>query len=374
MDDSKRYIRDGLIIVQDGTIQEIGNYKQLSKTYTGPVQDLGHCVIVPGLINAHTHLELSHLQGQTVLEQGFETWVKSLLQQQLNKIDQKTLNATLSQLEQTGTICIGDISTHSPQTVHKTLKQSQFHYRLFLEFLGFKPPKTDNIDWPSHISPNKTKEVSVAGHALYSTHPSTLQLLKNWTTQNHRPFSLHLAENPGEVELFTTGRGELADFLIDSLLPENFIPPYTTPVRYADQLGLLDHNTLAVHCVYANSADIKILAERNTSVCLCPRSNYNINQDIPPWEEMLEHGVALCLGTDSLCSNTDLNLWNELEDLLQKSTKETPLIELVKLLTINPARALKVEDFLGSLERGKKGCFTIIPEEFTHNIPITKSS
>lgn len=372
MDNSGRLISNGLLIVKDNTVQEIGDYKQLSKTYNGPVQDLGDCAIVPGLINAHTHLELSHLQGQTVLEQGFETWVKSLLQLPMKQIDKDTLNWVLSQLEQSGTVCIGDISGHNPQTVYKALSESVLDYRLFLEFLGFKPPKNDNIDWPSHLSPNKTREVSVAGHALYSTHPSTLQLLKNWSSQNHRPFSIHLAENPGEVELFTTGRGELADLLINSLLPEDFIPPYTTPVRYADQLGILDHNTMAVHCVHANPYDMQILAERNTSVCLCPRSNYYINREIPPWEEMLENGIPLCLGTDSLCSNTDLNLWNELEDLLQKSSKEIPLIKLLELLTINPARALKVDEYLGSLEPGKRGYFTIIPDKFTGNIPLSK--
>jgi len=372
MDYSRSCIKDGLLIVRDYTIQEVGNYNQLKKTYSGPVEDLGDCTIVPGLINAHTHLELSHLQGRTVLNKGFEAWVKSLLQLQLKQIDPDTLGRTLSQIEQHGTACIGDISGHNPQTVYKVLDESRLDYRLFLEFLGFKPPKSDKIAWPSHISPSKTKEISVAGHALYSTHPSTLQLLTNWTTQNHRPFSIHLAENPGEVELFTTGRGELADLLKDSLLPENFIPPYTTPIRYADQLGLLDHNSMAVHCVHASTSDIQILAERDTSVCLCPRSNYNINREIPPWEEMFESGITLCLGTDSLCSNSDLNLWNELEDLLRKSSKEIPLIQLAELLTINPARALKVDDYLGSLEPGKRGCFTIIPHEFAQNIPISK--
>ncbi|MFW6414900.1 MAG: amidohydrolase family protein [Thermodesulfobacteriota bacterium] len=370
MQPENQYIEDGLLVIQNGKVKETGNYKQLSKNYPGEIHDLGPYVVVPGLINAHTHLELSHLQGQTVLQKGFETWVKSLLQLPMQDIDTETLQKTVNSLEQNGTAGMGDISGHSPRTVLQSLQESRAFYRVFLEFLGFKPPKTDNIDWPTHVSPNKTPELSVAGHALYSTHPNTLQLLKNWTTQNHRPFSMHLAENPGEIELFTTGRGEFADFLKKSLLPESFVPPFTTPIRYADQLGLLDHNTLAVHCVHANSSDIQVLAETNTSVCLCPRSNYNINLESPPWEEMLEAGISLCLGTDSLCSNFDLNLWKEVEQLLQTASREIHLQEIMKLLTINPARALGLDYYLGSLEPGKKGCFTLIPEEFTANIPI----
>ena len=364
------YIEDGLLIIQDDIIKETGYYKQLRKTFQGDIHDLGPYVVVPGLINAHTHLELSHLQGQTVLQKGFESWVKSLLQLPMQDIDPTTLQNVFKNLEQNGIAGIGDISGHNPKTLLQNLRESGSLYRLFLEFLGFKPPKTDNIDWPAHVSPNKNPELSVAGHALYSTHPNTLQLLKNWTTQNHRPFSIHLAENPGEIELFTTGRGEFADFLKNSLLPETFVPPYTTPVNYADQLGLLDHNTLAVHCVHANSSDIQVLAETRTSVCLCPRSNYNINLESPPWEEMLESGVSLCLGTDSLCSNSDLNLWNEAEQLLQTGSKEIPLKEIMKLLTINPSRALGLDNDLGSLEPGKRGCFTLVPEHFTENIPI----
>lgn len=368
------YIRDGLLIIQDDTIKEVGRYKELIKSYIGPVQDLGEAVIVPGLVNAHTHLELSHLQGKTALEQGFENWMKSLVQLSMDQVDPEILESVFSSLRENGISCVGDISGRNPHTVLETLKESEIelYYRLFIEFLGFKRPNSDHIAWPKHVSPSKNPELSVAGHALYSTHPTTLQLLKNWGTQNHRPFSIHLAEHSGEVELLTTGRGQFADLLRKILLPENYIPPNTTPVKYADQLGLLDQRTLAVHCVHINSTDVQILKDRDVCVCLCPRSNYYISGDTPPWEEMWQAGISLCLGTDSLSSNLDLNLWNEALHLLENSTQKISLIELMKLLTINPAQALGVQNILGSLELGKRGCFTTVPQVLRENISLVE--
>src|SRR6056297_2440256 len=131
-------------------------------------------------------------------------------------------------------------------TAYADSSTATLHYRLFIEFLGFKKPQTDKPKWPKKIRPNQDHIISAAGHALYSTHPHTLQVLKSWTTLNKRPFSIHLSEHPGEVELLTTGRGEFTELMKHLVLPENFIPPGISPVAYADQLGILDKGTLAV--------------------------------------------------------------------------------------------------------------------------------
>jgi cytosine/adenosine deaminase-related metal-dependent hydrolase len=355
-------IEDGLLLVRNGTVLALDGYQQLKRTWNGPVQDLGAGPLVPGPVNAHTHLELSHLKGQTTLGHGFAAWVKSLIKLPLQGIDAASLGNALEELSARHIAGVGDISGHNPRYILRALEASVLDYRLFLEFLGFREPRSNGLSWPKSLNPDKESRLSLSGHALYSTHPSTLQMCKSWANRNRRPFVIHLAESPSEVELLTTGRGALADLLKPLLLPEPYIPPGTSPARYADQLGLLDANTLAVHCVQLGDRDIELLQQRGVRVCLCPRSNELINVGRAPWEKMRQAGVSLCLGTDSLCSNTDLDLWSEAERLLQDAATSLSLAELMAMLSLNPAEALGLGERLGSLSPGKRASFALVPD------------
>lgn len=354
---------DGLIIVQDGVIAEVGRFRHLKKTCTGPVQDLGDSILTPGLVNAHTHIELSHLQGRTTLGQGFEPWVRSLIKQPMGGIDQASLNSALEGIRRSGTAGLGDISGHNPQGVLAGLTASGLEFRLFLEFLGFSRPKSKKPVWPEGTNPNKDHRLSATGHALYSTHPGTLQQLKTWSLDRNRTFTMHLAEHSGEFDLLTTGRGDFAEMIKPLLLPADYVAPGLTPVSYADRLGLLDQGTLAVHCVQVTEEDIELLVQRNVALCLCPRSNDLIGVGRAPRERFYQRGLRLCLGTDSLASNRDLDLWSELEYFSNGWTgPHLSLVELLELVTSNPARALGLQDRLGSLEPGKAARFSLVPD------------
>jgi cytosine/adenosine deaminase-related metal-dependent hydrolase len=362
MQPQRPWVQDGVLLISGERILQVDNYKALKPELDVPLQDLGSSrIMVPGLINAHTHLELSHLQGRTQLGQGFEAWVQSLIKLPLAAAEPENLQSALLELHQNGTACIGDISSHSPRQVLSQLQSSNLDYLLFLEFLGFSALKSRQIQWPKGLNPKKQKELSLSGHALYSTHPGTLQLAKDWTLRNKRPFALHLAEHAGEVELLATGRGGLADLLKGTLLPEDYVPPGMSPVKYADSLGLLDAQTLAVHCVHLTTQDLETLQDRGCYICLCPRSNNNINVGRAPWEKMLQAGLPLCLGTDSLASNQDLDLWSEAEHLLRYLAADIELQDLLRFMTVNPARILGLEHTLGSLQPGKRAVFSLVP-------------
>lgn len=370
MEPGRDPIEDGLLLSRNNVVQEVGPYASLKKHLPGKATDLGPGIMVPGLVNAHIHLELSHLYDRTVLGQGFEPWVRSMITPALKKIDPNAVAAGLKQVRASQTACVGDISGHQPAPMLEMLQDSGLDYRLFVEFLGFKPPKSDQVKWPKGITPSKRPQVCVAGHSLYSTHPGTLQLLKSWASRNRRPFSMHLAEHQGEVELLTTGRGSFADLARKYLLPGDFVPPGIPPVAYADSLGLLDQGTLAVHCVRASGDDIRILRERGVFVCVCPRSNDLIGVGRAAWERMHAEGVPLCLGTDGLCSNLDLDLWNEADYLLQQWQGDLSLRELTGFLTCNPARALGMDDRLGTLQPGKSSAFAMVPDSLRHRLRL----
>lgn len=365
-------LEDGMLLLRGGRIADAGPYRELRHACSGPIKDLGPEVLTPGVINAHTHLELSHLRGQTFQGHGFAPWVQSLVQLPMGEANEESLTQATNELEACGTACIADITGHSPQRVYRFLRNSQLEYALCRELLGYTPVKEIRQVWPQSFDPSRDSRLSLSGHALYSTHPGTLQLGKTWANAKKRPFPLHLAEAPEEVELLTTGRGGLADLLLATLLPGDYIAPGIPPVQHADQLGLLDQGTLAVHCVQIEPRDMEILRERGATICLCPRSNAAINVGTPPWRAMRDAGIPLCLGTDSLASNTDLNLWRELTFLLEGAPQGFSLQEAVGMLTAKPARALGRYPELGVLQPGSLALTSIVPRELAQSLPLTQ--
>ncbi len=243
-----------------------------------------------------------------------------------------------------------------------------------MEFIGHAlsgPPQDDSPDshdrgWPCDLGgapPNAVPmdRVAAGGHALYSTSPAALVAARRWSAARGRPFSLHLAESADEEEVLAHGGGALAAMLARRLLPPGWEPPRMRPVTYADALGLLGPGTLAVHGVRVDAAEARLLAERGAAVCLCPRSNAYIGVGRAPWQVYRQAGVTLCVGTDSLASNADLDLWNEARLLIDAGAAAPG--EVLSWLTAGGARALGVEKDHGTLEPGRIAGYTVVPED-----------
>lgn len=367
MDPHRPVLNNGLIWTGHGSILAIGPYSLGKDDFPAHIQDLGEQTMVPGLLNAHTHLELSHLRGLTTSGEGFVSWVQSLLKLPVHTLDPNLVHQAIEEMLANGVAGIGDISGQNPRRMHEIHTELPIPTRLFVEFLGLSSPPT--ASWPVGTQP-RDAFLTAAGHALYSTHPDVLHKVKSWTARYNRPFSMHLAEHEGELELLATGQGDFADFLRGRLLPASYGPPGLSPVAYADRLGLLDHKTLAVHCVHLSRRDIQTLRDKMVHVCLCPRSNAYIQCGRPPAEDLHAAGVNLCLGTDGLSSNHDLNLWHEARYLANMWQGNLSLTELITLITINPARALSLEQSTGSLQPGKLARFSLVPGELEHALPL----
>jgi cytosine/adenosine deaminase-related metal-dependent hydrolase len=358
---------NGLLWTGNGRILSIGPFNQIKNAFSAPIQDLGEQAMVPGLINAHTHLELSHLDHKTPQGQGFLPWVQGLIKLPLKNPDPEYIRQAIALMLAQGVAGLGDISGHSQKLMHRIHSQLPIPSRLFVEFLGFHSPP--HPCWPLTGAP-ETERLSASGHALYSTRPELLQEVKNWTTLHQRPFCMHLAEHIGEVDLLTTGRGEFAEFLRGRLFPSSYRPPGQSPVAYAHHLGLLDKNTLAVHCVHINEQEIQLLAQKMVHVCLCPRSNAYINCGRPPAESLHAAGVRMSLGTDGLSSNFDLNLWHEAAYLAGIWQGNLSLTDLIAMITINPAQALGLDRVAGSLQPGKIDRFSLVPKDLQAVMPV----
>ncbi len=358
-----RPLDNAAVVVRGRDIVAVGPRQALLKGFSGPVLDHGEATLLPGLINAHCHLELSHLRGLIPPGLGFATWVRRLVSLPMGGFDQDAVTAAVRGMAAAGTAGVADIATRHAGAAARVLAREGLQALVFFEEFGFAPPAGPGPDWPADLDEpagEGTVTVSVAGHALYSTHPDRLRAAKAWTLRHGRPFSIHLAEHEGEVRLLADGTGEFAELLRARVLPSDFRPPGCSPVRHADRLGLLDEQTLAVHAVHLDDRDMQTLVGRGTAICLCPRSNAFIGVGRAPWERFLSAGARLCLGTDSLASNQDLDLWNEVRYLLQHSTCFS-LPDVLAALTVTPARALGQEKTMGMLAPGMRSGVTLLP-------------
>ena len=350
-------IADGGILVDERRIVAIGEWKRIAGH--GQVRDLGRATLVPGLMNAHAHLELSHLAGRIPRGLGFSGWADRLFAAMRGQQSgAQNVERAVASMRASGTCFVADVVGREAAVVRGILDAYTLGGHLFREFSG----RRRSPDLEAGVCPGSW---SPSVHALYSTDSALARELKGWCSEKGLPFCLHLAEVPGENELFLGLEGDFAAFLRGRrILPKDFETPGLSAVAYAHDLGLLDGGTLAVHCVQAGREDVEILAASGASVCLCPRSNEYIGVGAPPASSLYAAGVPLCLGTDSLASVANLDLWEELRVLRALLPADTPLTGLLEAVTVAPARALGIAGDYGSLEPGRLAAWAVLPEDF----------
>lgn len=365
-------IDNGVILIQAGRIREIGPKSRVSLPPGATIRDLGPCVMTPPLANAHCHLQLSWLAGKTNWGHGFAAWLKSLIPlisgQAAHFADPESavcqsLDAACRDMAAAGTAHVGDYGGSAPGALTAVAESSKKHglqTRHFCEWLGFTPPLIDgNGPWPPRCRAEAAHVpgASPAGHALYSTAPHILQMAHAWCREHGHVFALHLAESDGETEMLQYGSGPLHDLYAAGFLPEDWRAPGMRPTAYAASLGLTGPGILAVHGVKLNREEIELLGE--TALCLCPRSNANLNVGAAPLADLLKSRLLLCLGTDGLTSNTSLDVREEAAILRQRH--DVAPEALLRMLTVNGAAALGLDPALATLTPGAPARYAVWP-------------
>ncbi len=353
-------IEDGCLVYNSGKILAVGRYADL-KQKAGPTEDLGEVTLTPGLVNAHCHLKLAKLSRKTTAGQGFMPWLRSLIANDYQTMDSSAVKNAILAAKENGTCAFGDILNTDDLAIAGLLREAGLFYTLFCEAFGYYDCtyKDQGVQFETGTKGN----LSGAGHALHTTGPDLLVSVKKESQKRHLPFSIHLAEHDQETGMLMGEKNEFFNLLDEKqMIPQGHQFPMMSPVAYADKLGLLDRQTLAVHCVHVSDADIGILADTRSHVCLCPRSNDFIRVGRSPWEKLIDAGISLSLATDSLASNHDLNLFNELAYFLEHLKRELTLEDAIGLITRNPAKALGLDDRIGTLESGKASCYAVLPD------------
>lgn len=350
-------VADGCVAVEGDRILWVGPY---SSAPEGRVEDLGDGVLLPGLVNAHTHLELSHLGHlRAVAEKGFLGWIEAVVSARDAGPAEVLAGAgdAISGLVGSGTAAVGDVSNTLAHL--DLLEDSGLDATVFFELLGWDPARADAV-----LAAADRRLAEVAGRrtrvrlAAHAPHSVSRQLFEGIATRGG-PASVHLAESPAETRFLASGDGEWPEFLARRGLGQvAFEPPAMSPVQYLDSLGVLTPGLLAVHCVQTAPDDWRRLASRGVRVVLCPRSNRNLGLGLPPVKGLLEAGVGLCLGTDSLGSAESLNVLDDAA-LLHRELPDLDPALLVRLATAGGAEALGLCD-LGTLEPGKRAVLAFV--------------
>jgi cytosine/adenosine deaminase-related metal-dependent hydrolase len=346
-------IRDGRVAVEDGTVTWVGAAAEAGAP-DGDVQDLGRGVLLPGLVNAHCHLELSNLRGRLDRSGGFAHWVEDLVATRGRDGPGPVRAATargIREMESTGTVAVGDVSndlTHLDLLARSRLTAVVFH-----ELLGWNPARAAALAAAADARPPGQRaggvEVRLAAHAPHSVSPALFAEL----VKRGGPAAIHLAESAEEARFLLRGDGAWMRFLEKRGLGDlPFDAPGVSPVRYLDELGVLRPGLVAAHCVYVDEADRARLAARGVHVAVCPRSNLNLGVGIPPVPELLAAGVRLCLGTDSLASVDSLDLIDDAATLHGEFPDVDPAV-IVEMATAGGARALGLEG-LGTIAPGMR--------------------
>ncbi len=348
-------IEDGAVLVGgDGRIVAVGPNARVAAPGNAERLEFRDAILTPGLVNSHTHLELTHLAGKNG-ETEFVHWVSKVRELK----DASTPEAFLAGAERglrdcwaRGVTCIAE--TGSTGAAMEALVRFGGRGIVYQEVFGPDPAQVtaSMTEVERHILrlrrlATSQRRVGVSPHAPYTVSESLYRRVTRFAQQEGLPLAVHLAESQEESELVRYGAGPFAE----SLRARGIVvePHHCSPVQYLRELGVLRAGTLAVHCVQLDPTDIQTLKSSRSAVAHCPRSNRAHSHGVAPMGALREAGVPLGIGTDSVVSVEDLDLWAEARAAWLGAE------EALRMLTLEGARALGWERAIGSLEVGKDG-------------------
>jgi cytosine/adenosine deaminase-related metal-dependent hydrolase len=343
--------------------------------------DLGRSVILPALVNVHTHLELSYLHERVPAGTTFSRWVRTLMALRREYPDPSApeiltaARRAIADARASGTGLFGDIS-NTLVTV-PLLREAEMSAQVFHELLGFNLPDPAGrvasavaaVDAASAVvmatadkrSLNDRIRISLAAHAPYSVSPGLFRAVRAAVDERPGPVtSVHLGESADEVEFLAHGTGSFRALLEElGVWAPDWQPPRRSPVGYLADLGFLDPCVIAVHGVQFDGDDLSRLAALGVTLASCPRSNVHVGVGSPPLEAFYAMDVNVAFGTDSLASVADLNLFSELAEA-RRIAPRVAARRLLESATLIGARALGFADDSGSIEVGKRAALIAV--------------
>jgi cytosine/adenosine deaminase-related metal-dependent hydrolase len=369
---------DAEVVIDGTTIEAI----RPCRTPSNERRDFGNAILLPGLINAHTHLEYTALRGY-LEEMPFFPWIRSLTAAKAYlDIADWHISAKLGALEclASGITTIGD-NTDVGVTLDAAL-ECGLRGTIYQEFFCIDH-RTSTTDIMTELEAkvqllsekaNDRLKVGVSPHATYTINPEAFAALRSHPLLSTRPMSIHVAESPAEVELTQFGMGEFAEMYERRGI--EWQVPHVSPTQYLADQGVLGDNTLLIHAVHQSQDDMVLVAKSRCSIIHCPKSNAKLGAGIAPLTSWLKQtDIKLGIGTDSAVSNNSIDLFEEMRFalLLQRAQRESVEVvsakNVLELATIRGAEAIGLSGVVGSLTPGKKADMIAVNLNSLHLMP-----
>jgi cytosine/adenosine deaminase-related metal-dependent hydrolase len=355
-------IRDAWLRTDGGRIVAFGHTRPGDFTADDEA-DLGNVAVLPGLVNAHTHLELSWMRGRIPDTDDFNGWIRRVIE--LKSESAQHGNAVAAAIDEAilearafGTAVVGDVT--NTLATSRPLKRHNMAAVVFHELLGFRRKDAAKLieEATTRLQGEPQSDMvrhTLAPHAPYSVSPALFGLIR--AALQHDPCarsSVHVGESVGEIELLKYGTGPCRTALERmGKWDSSWVCPQSGPVEYLASLGFFNDGVLAVHGVHLGNAELNRLAALGATLVTCPRGNLRTGAGVPPIEDFFDSGVDVAVGTDSLASVPDLNLFSELEEM-RRLAPAVPARMLLESATIKGARALGFDGDFGTIDSGKR--------------------
>lgn len=358
-------IENGWVEVGADRIRRIGEGRP-----PAPAEDLGDVALLPGLVNAHTHLELSWLRGRVPPAGSMVEWIRALIAARAEGFfspDSEraaAIRGAIDEMRATGTVLVGDVS--NTLVTARPLSETGMTAVVFHELLGFNAPgpasqvrdawrrveETANGLGDPHLT------YAVAAHAPYSVSPAMFAEIAR--QQRESPLTVHLGESPEEIEFLRTGRGPFRD-LLEWLgaWADDWEPPACDPVEYLRRVGYLRSGLIAVHGVHLSDDALLGLRNAGATIVTCPRSNEWVGAGLPRLSHFYGCGLPVAIGTDSLASVGSLSMFDELAEA-RRIAPDVSAAGLLESATRRGAAALGFEAEFGTLAPGKRAALVAV--------------
>ncbi|MFL6283977.1 MAG: amidohydrolase family protein [Pyrinomonadaceae bacterium] len=381
-------IEDGAVVVEGTRIVGVGARASMEERFSSAdTEDLGEAVITPGFVNCHSHLELTAMRGLLEPEEGdFFAWLRKVTISRGERMSGEDIYASAAwgaiEAARAGVTSLGDASDAGTH-VMRALRDAGLRGTVFAEAFG-----PDERLAREQFDKARAKIESLRGgetalvklglspHSPYAVAPPLLSMLARFALEERLPLMIHAAESESEQLLMLEGRGPFAEsyarrgFTFDS--------PGVSTVRHLDRTGILDTRPLLAHCVRVDSADIELMSERGASVAHCPKSNAKLGHGRAPLAALLGAGLGVGLGSDSVASNNTCDMLEESRFAVLGSRAARDTLEggrmvdaadALRMMTLNGARALKLDATAGALEEGLEADLTAVRLDAAHQTP-----
>jgi cytosine/adenosine deaminase-related metal-dependent hydrolase len=358
-------VENAAIVIFGDRIVVAGSWERIGREFASPneapVFDLGDVVLLPGLVNAHCHLDYTDMAGFWPPPKKFTDWIPQMLAAKAEWSYSNYASSWLNgakMLLQSGTTTVADIEA-APELLPEVWNSTPLRVISFLEMTSVRSKRE-----PAEIIDEALKKIdsldhrrcsaALSPHAPYSTSPDLLRLCALAAREKRLRTAVHVAESQQEYEMFAHASGEMFDWLKRNGR-DNSDCGLGTPAQHLDRAGLANGNFIAVHANYLDEADFGLLAMRKASVVHCPRSHEYFQHKKFPLDSLLAADVNVCLGTDSLATVTkngketlELNLFSEMQAFSRHNPGVAPET-ILKMATVNGARSLGLAGKIGEI-------------------------